>query len=280
MKRPLVMAVLTATVLAAGPLSAGERADALIGQLRADSFQKREAASLALIRLGRAALPALEKASRSTDAETRWRAQAAVRMIRWQVSPALSARIGGALAGYEARPWFRRERLVLDLAAIGEKAAAPTLGRVLAADSCQQVKRAAAIGLLRMGPEGLLAIEKHGGKLLGLPIGSASLRIQIGNGFLEEDKCERALKEYRKAIELEPKNDVAWYNVACALSRMKRVKEAVAALRKAVECGYDDVRWMERDTDLDNLRADEGYRTLVDELERRAPLERRPTENP
>jgi len=270
MTRPGVFLFAVTSLLACtafhGALLAGESVDALVRQLGDDSFVKREAAFRALVDAGDPALPALNKAAESADAEVRWRAETAARMIRRRVSPRLARKIGDAFADYARKKWFERERLVMDVAAVGEKAALPALERLLAEDKSRRVKRAAVMGLLRLGPEGLLAIERSGAKLPGLPRDSASLRIQIGNGFLEEGKYERALKEYRKAIQTAPTNSTAWYNLACALSRLKRIKLAVDALKKAIEVGFDDIDWLEKDPDLDNLRDDQRYQTFVEDL--------------
>jgi len=262
-----LVALLAAGAALPGELSAAERADALVRQLASDSFRRREAALDGLVEMGDAALPALEKAAGRSDPEVRWRAEAAARLIRWRVTRELRQKIGDALVGFDRKGWAERERAVTDLAAVGGKSALPTLVQILARDPSRVVKRAAAIGLLRLGPEGLLAIQQHGGKLIRLPVDSASLRIQIGNGFLEEGQYERALKEYRRALRIEPKNEVAWYNVACTYARMKKIELAIEALETAVASGYDDVEWMKRDADLDNIRAHPGYRALVERME-------------
>jgi len=250
---------------------------ALARQLSDGSFRNREAAMAALVKVGDPALAALDAAQRSPDPETRWRAEAAARMIRWRVPPELARRIGDAFAGYEKKSWHDRERLIMDIATVGGRAAVAPLARVLQLEKTKRVRRAAAVGLLRMGPQGLLALERHGGDTIRLPVDSASLRIQIGNGFLEEGKHERALREYRKAIEVEPKNKIAWYNVACAYSLMKKTAKAVDALRKAIEFGYDDVDWLKKDTDLDPIRQADQYKALVKQLEEKAAPADRPT---
>ncbi len=189
-------------------------------------------------------------------------------MIRWSVSPELAEKVGNVFAGFKDMKWFERERLVMDLAAVGGKAALPTLVRVLTRAQNDSVRRAAAVGLLRMGPEGLLALEKCGARSVYLPPDDPALRIQIGNGFLEEGRYARAAEQYRRAIGLAPQNATAWYNLACALSRLEKIKQAVKALRKAVDCGFDDLEWLKKDPDLDNLRAHRLYTEFIRSLEK------------
>ncbi len=63
---------------------------------------------------------------------------------------------------------------------------------------------------------------------------------------------------------------VRWYNYACLLSRVGALREALTALRTAVEGGYaldpSNVAWMDRDRDLAALRATDGYRRLREEI--------------
>ena len=47
---------------------------------------------------------------------------------------------------------------------------------------------------------------------------------------------------------------------------MKKIDPALDALELAVACGYEDVDWMEKDEDLDNLRDHPRYKALVTRL--------------
>jgi tetratricopeptide (TPR) repeat protein len=248
---------------------AAEPVGDMVKRLGARSFREREAATADLVGLGKAALPALEQAAESDDPEVAWRASEAARMIRYGVTPALRREIGDAFHRYEAKAWTDRERLTMDIAAVGDRLAMPALVVLLTDDPSVAVKRAATMGLLRMGPEGLSAIERSGAKFLGLPAESADLRVQIGNGFLEEGKYERAVAEYKRALDAAPKHMIAWYNLACAYSRLKQGDEAVAALAKSIEFGYEELDWMLKDPDLDNIREHPGYQALIRALEKK-----------
>jgi tetratricopeptide (TPR) repeat protein len=58
----------------------------------------------------------------------------------------------------------------------------------------------------------------------------------------------------RRMVELRPQSPVVRYNLACTLARLDMKDDALAALRQAVELGYDDFGHIETDTDLDTLR--------------------------
>ena len=200
-------------------------------------------------------------------------------MIRWRVSPDLARRIGDAFDGFERKEWFVRERIVTEVGAVGGKAAVPTLARIIEREKSEPVRRAAAFALAQAGPEGLLALEQAGAFALveDSPADRAALLVLIGNALLTDGAYEQAIAQYRRALEADPENQVAWYNVACALSLLNRIDEAMDALRKAVRFGYDDFEWMDNDADLENVRNDARYPQFRKELEGSSPETRRGT---
>lgn len=71
---------------------AGSKVESLVKQLGAESFKEREAATEELKKIGRPAVPALEEALKSEDAEVRSRAEQILKEIK--ESPAASGRTG------------------------------------------------------------------------------------------------------------------------------------------------------------------------------------------
>ena len=55
------------------------------------------------------------------------------------------------------------------------------------------------------------------------------------------------------------------YNAACMYSRMKMPEEALAALRKAMDCGFRNFLHMAWDDDLDNIRQLPEFNALIEE---------------
>ena len=47
-----------------------------------------------------------------------------------------------------------------------------------------------------------------------------------GTLYFQKNKLEKALVYFRKAVEMEPKNSLNYYNLGCLLSRMSKLKEA------------------------------------------------------
>jgi len=267
----LLLCAAALLVLAVGTPAAAETPETWARQLGDPAPDVREAAFRALVKLGDTALPALSEAAKSPSPEIRSRAESAARMIRWRVPPELAVKIGDAFAGYDQKPWHQRERLIIDVAAVGGKSALPTLLCVLKDEKSPPVRRAAAVALVRLGPEGLAALQEFEPELLGLPADDPRLNIAIGNGFLEDGQYERAAAEYHKALKLAPDSEIAWYNLACAFARMKKTQEAVDALRKAADCGYRDIEWLKNDPDLDNLRDEKLYKAFIEEMEKSVP---------
>jgi len=85
-------------------------------------------------------------------------------------------------------------------------------------------------------------------------------------------KYDQCRAQIDRILQIDPDNEVAWYNLACVSSRQKKVDEALKCLNKAIDCGYSDLRHMERDEDLDAIRATRGYKDILsrkDEIQRR-----------
>jgi thiol-disulfide isomerase/thioredoxin len=58
----------------------------------------------------------------------------------------------------------------------------------------------------------------------------------------------------------------AIYNLACALSLKKQIEPAFAALRESVESGFSNMERFQNDPDLDPLRDQPGFKSLLEEL--------------
>jgi tetratricopeptide (TPR) repeat protein len=66
-----------------------------------------------------------------------------------------------------------------------------------------------------------------------------------------------------RLTKLDPQNGMVWYNLGCSFALNDRIDEAFEALSKAIEYGYDDYEWMKNDSDLDVLRDDKRYESLL-----------------
>jgi hypothetical protein len=71
----------------------------------------------------------------------------------------------------------------------------------------------------------------------------------------------------RRLVQLCTDDPLAHYNLACRYARLRKLDQCLKALRKAVELGYRDFRYMREDRDLDSIRHDPRFRDLINEYE-------------
>jgi tetratricopeptide (TPR) repeat protein len=57
---------------------------------------------------------------------------------------------------------------------------------------------------------------------------------------------------------------LVWYNLGCSLSLVERKDDALDALSRALELGYDDYEWMKKDGDLTVLRGDPRFESMLE----------------
>jgi hypothetical protein len=101
------------------------------------------------------------------------------------------------------------------------------------------------------------------------------LQQQFDDAFRRSDlpAAEAAL---RRLADLDRRNFVPPYNLACVLAMQGKTDQATAALQLAVQRGFSDLRHLQADPHLASIRSTEVYRGLVDSwdqiLEKRAEL--------
>ena len=88
----------------------------------------------------------------------------------------------------------------------------------------------------------------------------------LGGLYTKVGRVSDGLRMDRKLVKLEPDNATAHYNLACSLALCKKRPDALKSLRKAVDLGYSDRDWMEQDPDLEILKNDPEFRTLLSQL--------------
>lgn len=86
----------------------------------------------------------------------------------------------------------------------------------------------------------------------------------LGHALTRQGRHEEALAVDRRLSALEPENAYIRYNLACSLSNLGHVDEALRELETALELGYDDLAFMQQDPDLAKVRKDPRYRKLVE----------------
>ncbi len=107
-------------------------------------------------------------------------------------------------------------------------------------------------GILRRNPDFIDVLRAH------------------GNNLTLKCRYEDGLKIDRRLIELRPHDALAYYNLACSYSLLKKVDLSLRALRRSLELGYHDFRFLREDRDLASLRRDSRFRKLLREFENQA----------
>jgi thioredoxin-related protein len=83
---------------------------------------------------------------------------------------------------------------------------------------------------------------------------------------LQAGEYEEAEKLLNKIIKAVPNDRIALYNMACLYSLTKKKDKAMVFLKMAVKAGFTDTAHMKQDTDLDNIREEEEFKKLIEEL--------------
>lgn len=92
------------------------------------------------------------------------------------------------------------------------------------------------------------------------------LRVQ-GNNLTLKGRYGEGLQIDKRLVMLRPQDPLAHYNLACSFALLRKSELAIKTLRRAVELGYRDFRYMREDRDLDSIRHDPRFRQLLREFE-------------
>lgn len=85
----------------------------------------------------------------------------------------------------------------------------------------------------------------------------------IGLCYIKIKNYDKTIEYLQKAIEIEPTNKDDNYNIACAYSCKNQTAQALSYLEKSMQNGYNDFAWIEKDTDLVNLRKLPAFQELI-----------------
>ena len=90
--------------------------------------------------------------------------------------------------------------------------------------------------------------------------------------YKEEEELEGEdsdkIDSYKQAIRIDPDDALAHYNLACCYSLLGNVNKALESLGRSIDLGFDDIKHIENDSDLNGLRDEAGYKKLINKLKR------------
>jgi tetratricopeptide (TPR) repeat protein len=90
----------------------------------------------------------------------------------------------------------------------------------------------------------------------------------LGDDYTQRGRFEEGLRVDQKLSELDPKNPLSFYNLACSLSLTGKLEDAAQAIETALDLGFRDFKWMARDPDLKALRKHAHYARLREKIRR------------
>ncbi|MDD5676946.1 MAG: hypothetical protein PHW60_03015 [Kiritimatiellae bacterium] len=88
----------------------------------------------------------------------------------------------------------------------------------------------------------------------------------VGDLYTRAGRYEDGLKTDLELVRLCPRESLIWYNLACSYALLNRAEEALASLERAIVLGYRDARWIREDRDLDLLKKDQRFISLLQRL--------------
>jgi tetratricopeptide (TPR) repeat protein len=129
---------------------------------------------------------------------------------------------------------------------------------------------AAVLSLARLAEQTQLDFElDFFGSILQRHEGYVDILRAHGNNLTLKGRYADGLDIDKKLIQLRPNDALAHYNLACSYALLKKPDHALRTLRRAVELGYRDFRYMREDRDLEAVRHDPRFRQLLREYESR-----------
>ena len=88
--------------------------------------------------------------------------------------------------------------------------------------------------------------------------------IPLGNAYTRRGMHEKGLEVDLRLVDLRGADPLTWYNLACSYSLLNRVDESLNALRRAMELGYSDLAYLQKDPDLLHVRQSPKFRQFLD----------------
>eukprot|EP01101_Sappina_pedata_P001437 TRINITY_DN1151_c0_g1_i3.p1 TRINITY_DN1151_c0_g1~~TRINITY_DN1151_c0_g1_i3.p1 ORF type:complete len:380 (+),score=150.65 TRINITY_DN1151_c0_g1_i3:56-1141(+) len=83
---------------------------------------------------------------------------------------------------------------------------------------------------------------------------------------IDSKEYSQALNLLKTTLKMQPNSESDLYNLACIYALMGNQDKASAKLKRAVNCGFKDLAFIEQDKDLDSIRDSAAYKEAVEGL--------------
>lgn len=84
----------------------------------------------------------------------------------------------------------------------------------------------------------------------------------LGDDYTRRGRFAEGLKIDERLSRLRPEDSVVHYNLACSYSLTEQIESALSALETAIKLGYRDLKSIDTDPDLKNLRQHASYKKI------------------
>ena len=88
-------------------------------------------------------------------------------------------------------------------------------------------------------------------------------RILLAAHYASFKEPDEATKELQIAVALRPNDSNILYNAACVYGLLGKKKDALEAVKRAIDAGYHNLDWIARDSDLACLHEEEEFKRLL-----------------
>ncbi|HZJ01301.1 MAG TPA: protein kinase [Gemmatimonadaceae bacterium] len=79
-------------------------------------------------------------------------------------------------------------------------------------------------------------------------------------------EAENAIKYGERSLAIDPEDPMLLYNVACMYASLGRTDQAISCLERAVDKGFGHKEWIDNDPDLNSIRNNPKYQSIVDAI--------------
>lgn len=121
------------------------------------------------------------------------------------------------------------------------------------------------LAMLAERPQIDFELEFFEGLLARVPDFAEVLRAQASN-LTTKGRFKDGLRVDQRLVAARPADATAHYNLACRYAVLKQRDLALQTLRKAMELGYRDFRFMVQDSDLNSVQKDPRFRQMLAEF--------------